>query len=320
MVWVYNTPFTKDEIKVKNFLQKNLKQREYVEKIVKLLSLVVYLKQKKFKSPEHIRSDILLKKGTPLFDEATASKIYTSLSKKTGGAEDIGEYPYANHVINGFGEYLKSKDPIGVSSVVKTGLDIAQLPVRGAKSLLGEGNYELVSGATHGLIETGVSGVNGVAEIAGGPIGFAIVGLFTGIAAGVGSLIAVLEGDFAQSAVHLINFIPGIGPAIIKLLNKLEKMQRTVIKHRKEIEGNSLVKGVVQTVFPLQLEDEAEPPEEYDDNGKAPAPAEPESQSFGERMATRGFGGRRKTRRNVHRLKLVEKKAKRVRRSHRRAH
>jgi hypothetical protein len=315
MVWVYNSPLTKDETKVKNFLQKNLKQREYLEKIVKLLSLVVYLKQKKYKSAGELRSDILLKKGTPLFDEATASKVYISLSKKTGGSVAVGEYPYTNHVINGFGEYLKSKDPIGVSSVVETGLDIVQLPVRGAKSLLGEGNYELASGLTHGLIETGVSGVNGVAEIAGGPIGFAIVGLFTGFAAGVGSLLAVFEGDFAQSLVHLINFIPGIGPAIIKLLTKMEKMQRDVIKHRKEIEGNSLVKGVVETVFPLQLEDEKEPPEEYDDNGKPE-----DSNSFGERMATRGFGGRRKTRRNVHRFKLVEKKAKRIRRSHRRAH
>ena len=112
---------------------------------------------------------------------------------------------------------------------------VITLPVQAAKGLLGEGIYDLASGSLHGLLETGVSGVNGIAEDVGGVAGFAVVGVFTGIAAAAGAAIALAEGDLSQSVVHAINFLPGIGPALVKGMNKAEHLAKTVDKHRDDI-------------------------------------------------------------------------------------
>jgi len=246
MVWVYNDPLTQDEKRAADYLQKHLKKREYIDKIVKILSLFNYLKSKRFRNSNELRNDVLAEKGKPLFDEVTASKVYKALYKKRGGSN---EYAFTESLIRGMGTYLKGYDRIGISWVIDKGLFIATLPVKGLKALVGEGIYDLASGATHGLVETGVSGVNGVAETVGGPIGLAVVALFTAIAAAVGACLAIAEGAFAQAFVHFINFIPGIGPALVKGINKVENMAKIVDKDRDQISkipfvGESVVSAV----------------------------------------------------------------------------
>jgi len=95
-----------------------------------------------------------------------------------------------------------------------------------------------------------VSGVNGIATTLGGPIGFAIVGIFTGIAAAFGATLAMAQGDFAQAAVHIINFIPGIGAPILKAMNKLEKMGSKVDHYRGQIANIPLVGETISSVVP----------------------------------------------------------------------
>ena len=106
MVWVYNDPLTQDEKRAAEYLQKHLKKKQYITKIVKLLSLLNYLKSKKFRSSEQLRSEIFLDKGKPLFNEETASQVYKGLYKKRGG----GEYPFTESLIRGMGSFLKSYD------------------------------------------------------------------------------------------------------------------------------------------------------------------------------------------------------------------
>lgn len=253
MVWVYNDPLTQDEKRAAEYLQKHLKKKQYITKIVKLLSLLNYLKSKKFRSSEQLRSEIFLDKERPLFNEETASQVYKALYKKRGG----GEYPFTENLIRGMGSFLKSYDPVGISWVIENGLWVVTLPVQAAKGLLGEGIYDLASGSVHGLLETGVSGVNGVAADAGGPIGLAAVGLFTGIAAAAGSAIAVAEGDFAQSVVHAVNFVPGIGPALVKGMNKVEHLAKTVDKHRDQITNIPFVGETLTSWVPSYSENAA---------------------------------------------------------------
>jgi phage-related protein len=152
------------------------------------------------------------------------------------------------------GSFLKSYDPIGLSWIFENGLWVITLPVQAAKGILGEGVYDLASGAVHGLLETGVSGVNGIAEDVGGVAGFAVVGLFTGIAAAAGSAIAIAEGDFSQSVVHAINFLPGIGPALVKGMNKLEHLAKTVDKNRSEIINIPFVGETITSWVPSYAE------------------------------------------------------------------
>jgi len=253
MVWVYNDPLTEDERKAAEYLQKHLKKKQYVTKIVKLLSLLNYLKSKKFRSADQIRSEIFMDKGKPLFDDNTASQVYKALYKKRGG----GEYPFTESLIRGMGSFLKSYDPVGISWVIENGMWVLTLPVQAAKGILGEGIYDLASGSLHGLLETGVSGVNGVAADAGGPIGLAAVGLFTGIAAAVGAAIAIAEGDLSQSVIHAINFLPGIGPALVKGMNKVEHLAKTVDKHRDNITMIPFVGETITSWVPTYGEKEA---------------------------------------------------------------
>ena len=240
-MWVYNDPLTQDERKAAEYLQKHLKKKQYITKIVKLLSLLNYLKSKKFRSAEQIKSEIFMDKGKPLFDDNTASQVYKGLYKKRGG----GEYPFTENLIRGMGSFLKRNDPTPLSWVIENGLWVITLPSQAAKGILGEGVYDLASGVVHGAVETGVSGVNGVAADTGGPFGLALVALFTGIAAAAGSAVALSEGDFAQTAVHGINFLPGIGPALVKGMNKAEHLAKTVDNHRDDI---SMIPFVGETI------------------------------------------------------------------------
>jgi hypothetical protein len=248
MVWVYEDPLTSDERKVQRYLEKQLKKKGYTEQIVKLLALYRDLKKHKFRSSKQIQEHFFYDKKheRPIFDEQTAKEVYRALKQKGGG----GEYPYANRLIEIAGTFLKRNDPTPISGLAQNVLWLVKQPSEGVKGLVGEGPYELASLAMNGAIETGVSGVNGVATTVAGPIGFGLVGIFTGIAAVFGSTLAMAQGDFAQAAVHIINFVPGIGAPILKGMSKLEKMGDKVDHYRGQIANIPLVGEIISSVVP----------------------------------------------------------------------
>lgn len=247
MAWVYEEPLTADERRVQRFLEKRFKRKGYSERVVKLLSLYTHLKKSKFRSPKQIQEHFFYDKKHehPVFDEKSAKKVYLGLKQKGGG-----EYPYANRLIELAGSFLKSYDPTPISQLAEDGIWLAKQPAEIVKGWMGTGPYELASLGVNGLIETGVSGVNGVATDVGGPVGFAAVGVFTGIAAAVGAALAMAQGDFGQAVVHVVNFIPGIGPALLKGMTKLESMGKDVARHRKQIENIPLVGETISSVVP----------------------------------------------------------------------
>ena len=247
MVWVYEEPLTADERKVQRYLDNQLKKKSYSEQIVKLLTLYTYLKKGKFRSPKQIQEHFFYDKKheKPIFDEKTAKEVYRGLKQRGGG-----EYPYSNRVVEIAGSFLKRNDPTPISGIAENVLWLVKQPAEVVKGMVGEGPYELASLGINGAIETGVSGVNGIATTIAGPVGFAVVGIFTGIAAAFGSALAMAQGDFAQSAVHIINFIPGIGSPILKVMNKLEKMGDKVDHHRKQIVNIPLVGETINSIVP----------------------------------------------------------------------
>lgn len=248
MVWVYEEPLTSDERKVQRYLEKQLKKKAYTEQIVKLLTLYRYLKKQKFRSPKQIQEHFFYDKNheRPVFNEETATQVYRGLKQKGGG----GELPVTNEVINRAGELLKRNDPTPISGIAEDVLWAAKQPSEFVRDTVGEGPYELASLGINGAIETGVSGVNGIATTLGGPIGFAIVGIFTGIAAAFGATLAMAQGDYAQAIVHIINFIPGIGAPILKAMNKLEKIGSKVNHYRGQIANIPLVGETISSVVP----------------------------------------------------------------------
>jgi hypothetical protein len=247
MVWVYEEPLTADERRVQKFLEKRFQKKGYSEKVVKLLILYLHLKKSKFRSPKQIQEHFFYDKKHehPVFDEKTAKKVYLGLKQKGGG-----EYPFTKRAIELAGEFVKSYDPTPVSGLVENGFWLIKQPAEILKGAIGTGPYELASQGVNGLIETGVSGVNGVAIGVAGPVGIATVGLFTGIAAAVGAALAMVQGDFGQAVVHVVNFLPGIGPPILKAMTKLESMGRNVTRYRKQIENIPLVGETISSVVP----------------------------------------------------------------------
>uniref|UniRef100_A0A6C0AHW9 Uncharacterized protein n=1 Tax=viral metagenome TaxID=1070528 RepID=A0A6C0AHW9_9ZZZZ len=232
MVWVYDYPLSKDERKIQLFLEEQFGKRRPVEKIVRLMSLYRYLRTHTFRSAHDIQTSFFMDKKhqTPIFNEDTAQTVYRSLHHRGGSSE----YAYANELIKLSGEYVKSHDPTPISWIAEKLFQLLVLPANIAKTVIGSETFDLSADSLHALIETGVSGVNGVAADAGGPIGLAAVGMFTAIAAGVGASLALAQGDVAQSIVHIVNFIPGIGPALIKALNKLEHIGKNIDSHREK--------------------------------------------------------------------------------------
>jgi hypothetical protein len=260
MVWVYG-PLTKKEKGVKHYLDSQLRKTSYNEKILKIMELYIYLKKKNYTSPKDIQNDIFYDKAKkhPVFNEEEAEMVFRGL-KKRGGAGNDNEYKHTEAIITNFSKYIKDNYvPSFLETPIEYGIGLSQMPVNFVKGVVGDGSYRLMSTTVHGLIETFVSGVNGVAGDVGGPIGLAVVVLFTGIAASIGSILAFAEGNFAQSIIHFITFLPGIGPAIVKLLTKAEHANDVILDSKDEIENIPFVGQYI--VDAAELGEESESPE-----------------------------------------------------------
>jgi hypothetical protein len=247
MVWVYEEPLKPSEQKLQRFLEQRFRKKGYSEQVVKLLKLIITLKKGKFRSPKQIEEHFFYDKKheKPIFNEKSAKEIYKGLKQKGGS-----EYRLSNLAIQRIAEFLKSYDPTPISWLVENGLWVVKQPAEMAKGAIGEGPFQLGSLTLHGLVESGVSGVNGVASAAAGPFGIGTVGIFTGIAAAVGAVLAEAEGDHAQAVIHAVNFIPGIGPAVIKALTKLESIGKTIDRRRTQISNIPLVGETLQSFVP----------------------------------------------------------------------
>jgi hypothetical protein len=256
MEWIYQNPLTKNERIALKSLTYEMRDKSVLVAIVKVLSLVRFLKNTKFSSAKKIRESIFFdkKKKHPVFDVESSESVFKALKQVGGG----GEYPLTNHLVYKLGAYIKSIDPTPISWGFEKGVEILKWPLTAVESTTIGPLVEIGTGAIHGLTEAGVSGVNGLGEVIGGPVGLAVVAPFTVVAAAAAACLALGEGDFGQAMVHAINFIPAVGPAMVKLVGKAEHMAEVVDSKRDKIEELPFGPEIVEYIPNLHDESESQ--------------------------------------------------------------
>jgi len=260
MEWVYRTPLNKDERVLEQVLRKQTSKKDYSFKILRVLSLIKFLKSRKFKNSHEIQNSIFYdkEKTKRVFDEETSKLLFKKLQKK-GGKSD---YPIFEKAVQSAAEWLKENDPTPISWIAGKSLEIIEIPMVLARNVFGSKLVDLAVDTTHASIETGVSGVNGAAGDIGGPVGIAAVGLFTAAAAAAGSAIALTEGDIPQATIHILNGVPGVGPAIVQGINKVEKIGPKIGKNIESLQSIPIIGDLIPDkpeFLKTEAETEAEP-------------------------------------------------------------
>jgi hypothetical protein len=228
MVWIYDSPFTKQEERAYNVLKKRFKDFDLAKETVKLISLTAFLRKQSFKSPTEIQKSAYRDKAktNPIFTEKTAKQVFRGLKKK-GGSES--KYPFVDFTVKN-----------NISSLVSYLPDSLEYPVRNIYSLLTtpvltfKENVplaDLALDAIHGATETGVTTAADAAEAVGGPIGAAIATPFVALAGAAASAVAMLEQDTGQAVAHMVNVVPLFGSALGKGMTQTEHMVKTLETH-----------------------------------------------------------------------------------------
>lgn len=225
MVWVYeDPPFTKREERAYNAIRRKLKDKKFVDNLIKLISLYSYLKRTNPTTVKQVETSAYFDKNQtkPIFDEKTAKKLLLALKQKGGESK----YPYMDVAIKGV---LRDFTPSVISSPVGSVFGIVNGTVDTLKNNIPFADLALET--VHSASAVGVTSVGDIGELVGGPIGAATVAPFTAIAAGLTAGLSTVEGDLGGAVVHIANWVPGIGSALSKIIEKGEHMAHTLKKH-----------------------------------------------------------------------------------------
>jgi hypothetical protein len=224
MVWIYDDPpYTSRELRAYAFLKKKLKDKKFVDSLIKLLSLAVYLKTHKFKTVKEIKESAYYDKAKtkPIFDDKTAKAVLKGFHQKGGiDPETIkkSKYPYLSVMLRGFALEVTPnavRKPVSELFGLLTGsFDmIKKLPFA-----------EILLDLFHGVAELGVTTANDAGEVVAGPVGAAAVAPFTAVVAGLASIVATAEGDLGGAVAHVVNWIPAFGIVLNKAMLEMEHL------------------------------------------------------------------------------------------------
>jgi hypothetical protein len=225
MVWIYDDPpFTKREKAAHRELREKLKDRKFVDMLIKIISLYIYLKRINPTNAKQIQESAYFDKAKtkPIFNEKTAVKMLRALKHKGGDSK----YPYTDVAIKGI---LRDFTPSLVGQPVKTVFGAVTGTVNTLKNNVPFA--DLVSEAIHGSTELGVTTANDLGEGVGGPIGAAAVAPFTAVVAGLASALSAVEGDLGGSVAHLANWVPVLGIIFNKAMVQTERMAKVLKDH-----------------------------------------------------------------------------------------
>jgi len=225
MVWVYDDPpYTKREKTAHRELRKRLKDKKFVDRLIKLISLYVYLKRINPSTAKQIEESAYFDKAKtkPIFDEKTALKMLRALKHKGGESK----YPYTDVALKGL---LRDLIPDIIGRPVRTVFGAVTGTVDTLKNNIPF--VDLALEAIHGSTELGVTTANDIGEGVGGPIGAAVVAPFTAIAAGLASTLSAIEGDIGGSVAHLANWVPILGIILNKAMVQTERMAKVLKDH-----------------------------------------------------------------------------------------
>jgi hypothetical protein len=225
MVWIYDDPpFTKREEHAYRSLRRKLKDKKFVDKLIKLISLYSHLKRIRPTTVKQIETSAYFdkKQTKPIFDEKTAKKVLASLKQKGGDTK----YPYIDTVANGV---LRDYTPSIISEPVGTVYGAVTETVDTLKNNIPFADLALET--LHSASSVGVTSAGDIGELVGGPVGAAVIAPFTAIAAGLTAGLSTIEGDLGGAIVHIANWVPGIGSALGKMIEKGEHMAKTLKNH-----------------------------------------------------------------------------------------
>jgi len=226
MVWIYDDPpFTKREARAYKELRDKLNDKEFVEKLIRLLSLYLYLKRNDYSTTKEIIESAYYDKAKrfPIFDQQSAKQLLKALKQQGGGDS---KYPYMDVVVK---EFLQSYTPTVVGEPVRVAYSTFTGLVDGLKNIIPFS--DLVFEAVHSTTEIGVTSANNLGEVIGGPIGALVVAPFTAVAAGFAAVLSAGEGDLGGAVAHVANWVPGLGIIFNKLMVQGEHLVDVVKKH-----------------------------------------------------------------------------------------
>lgn len=242
MVWVYgDPPFTKRELKAYASLRRKLKDKEFVDRLIKIISLYNYLRKKNPSTVKEIEESAFFDKAKtkPIFNDNAAKRVLRSLHQKGGESK----YPYTDKFVK---EVLYNYTPDIVGSPVRSVYGVVTETADALKENVPFADLAISS--LHGATEIGVTAAGDIAEGIGGPVGAAVVAPFAGIAAALASGVSTVEGDLGQSVAHLANAVPIIGSLLGKILTRGEGIASKLDKDYEKIMGHfEDVKDVVSS-------------------------------------------------------------------------
>jgi hypothetical protein len=234
MVWVYgDPPFSQRDKDIYLKLNRKLKNREFAEKIVKLLSLFQYIRKQKYSDWKELQNSVFFDdaKTQPVFDDKTAKAVFKLMQQKGGS-----QYPMVNGLINkGFntiGGILPSiiTEPI---SFVYNGATGAFIDV---VDFVPFADLALEAGKT-GAAVTNVA-IENLAGAIGGAPGEVLAFLVTFVIASAAASIHLLERDFGGAIEQMFRAVPVIGTVLQTMLQKGEGIASKVDKDYEKIVGH----------------------------------------------------------------------------------
>lgn len=225
MVWIYDDPpFTKREEHAYRALRRKLKDKKFVDKLIKLISLYIYLKRKNPTTVKQIETSAYFDKNQtkPIFDEKNARTMLESFKQKGGESK----YPFTDVALKGV---LRDYTPSVISEPAGTVFGAVTGTVDTLKSNIPFADLALE--AVHGTTELGVTSANGIGEMVGGPVGAAVVAPFTAVAAGLAAGLSTIEGDVGGAVAHIANWVPGLGIIFNKAMVQTERIAKVLKDH-----------------------------------------------------------------------------------------
>lgn len=224
MVWIYDSPpFTKREIRAYKSIRRKLKDKELVDRIIKVISLYIYLKRHKFTTSKQIIESAYYdsEKTRPIFNEKTANAIIKSFRQKGGS-----QYPFTDTVVKGI---LRDYTPGIIGSPVETVNGLVTGTVDALKNNIPFADLALE--AFHSGSAIGVTTASDLGQAVAGPVGALAVAPVTAIVTAISSILSVGEGDLGGAVSHLAIGIPIIGLILSKVLTQGEHLANVLKDH-----------------------------------------------------------------------------------------
>jgi hypothetical protein len=225
MVWVYDSPFTKEERDAYVGLKKELRKDQISKKTIKLMSLIAFLRKHKFRSPEEIQKSAFYDKEhtKPIFDKKTAKQVLQRLKQRGGRVE--GNFPFTKQVIEDTLSYITPD--IIENPVVNLHTTFLKNPTENIKNMAPI--LKLAANTLHSGTSIAANNISAVGEGVGGPIGATVVAPLVALASLPSTGLAFAEGDFGQLAATGLAMVPVVGDPAANALKQTESIVKTAV-------------------------------------------------------------------------------------------